>query len=143
MFSSILAALVLGATVSSAAPLKFRDVTLDAAAVAEAQVRDNTATRAFSNAPIKVRFFNAILTHIALISGYLFKTSDGQCLFVDPASGDFRENLTPVTTAACDGSAGQQWDVITKGVHNDQAGFALVVSSQVRHYFQYDLYLIN
>jgi hypothetical protein len=86
--------------------------TLDAAAVAEAMQRDNTATRALSGVPIKA--------------------PDGSCLFVDKTSGDFRENLIPIQTAKCDGSAGQQWDVITKGVHNDQPGFALIVSSLVR-----------
>jgi len=59
------------------------------------------------------------------------QTSDGQCLSVDPTSGDFRENLTPVQIKPCNGSDGQKWDVITVGKHNDQPGFALIVSSQV------------
>jgi hypothetical protein len=52
---------------------------------------------------------------------------------VDELSGDFRANLTPIQIKACDGSAGQKWDIITKGVHNDQPGEMLVVSSLVRH----------
>lgn len=60
------------------------------------------------------------------------QTSDGQCLFVDPTSGDFRENLTPVQTAACNGSTSQQWDVITAGIHNNVPGAALIVSTLVR-----------
>jgi len=46
-------------------------------------------------------------------------------------SGDFRANLNPIQVAACDGSAGQQWDIITKGVHDDQAGTMLIVSTLV------------
>lgn len=54
MICSMIIAL-LGAGFSIAAPVYPRDVTLDSAAVAEAQVRDNTATRAFSAAQIQVR----------------------------------------------------------------------------------------
>ena len=50
---------------------------------------------------------------------------------MDPTSGDFRENLIPVQIKACDGSAGQQWDIITAGAHNNQPGFANIVSTQV------------
>jgi len=60
-----------------------------------------------------------------------FQAPNGQRLFVDPASGDFRENLIPIQTAPCDGSAAQQWDVITEGKHNNAAGVALIVSSLV------------
>ncbi|KAJ9606872.1 hypothetical protein H2200_008882 [Cladophialophora chaetospira] len=91
---------------------------LDQAATEEAQQRDDTATRAFSGVPIK--------------------TSDGQCLFVDPLSGDFRSNLTPIQVAACDGSAGQTWDVITAGKHNNIAGRALVVSGLTQACFNFD-----
>lgn len=59
------------------------------------------------------------------------QTSNGQCLFVDKLSGDFRANLTPVQVAACDDSDGQKWDIITSGEHNDQAGTMLVVSTLV------------
>lgn len=54
MFASFASIITLAVTLSSAAPLRLRAVTLDPAAVAEAQVRDNTATRAFSASPIKV-----------------------------------------------------------------------------------------
>lgn len=89
-----------------------RNVTqLDPTAFAEAQQRDNTATRAFSSTPIT--------------------TSSGQCLFIDELSGDFRANLTPVQLAICNGSAGQKWDIITSGQHDDQPGTMLVVSTLV------------
>ncbi|CAI4219079.1 unnamed protein product [Parascedosporium putredinis] len=82
---------------------------LDQAAFEEAQQRDDTATRAFSNVQIT--------------------TSDGRCLFVDLLSGDFRANLTPLQVAACGSTDGQGWDVITAGKHNDQAGAALLVNT--------------
>lgn len=51
---------------------------------------------------------------------------------MDPLSGDFRENLTPVQLVACDpNSPGQKWDVITAGKHNNVPGFGLIVSSLV------------
>lgn len=61
----------------------------------------------------------------------MVQTSDGQCLFVDKLSGDFRANLTPVQVVACDDSDGQKWDIITSGQHNNQAGTILVVSTLV------------
>ena len=87
---------------------------LNAEAAAEANQRDDTATRAFS--------------------GVSVKAPDGTCLFIDPLSGDFRQNLIPVQTKACDGSANQQFDIITQGKHIDQAGGMLVVSSEVRRF---------
>ena len=84
---------------------------LNPEAAAEANPRDDTATRAFTSAPIK--------------------SSSGQCLFVDPAAGDFRENLIPVTLKTCDGSAEQGFDIITAGKHNQAAGSILIVSSVV------------
>ena len=84
---------------------------LNTDAAAEANIRDDTATRAFSSAAIK--------------------SSDGQCLFVDPTAGDFRQNLIPVTLKACDGSTEQQFDFITKGKHNQEEGSVLVVSAAV------------
>lgn len=80
-------------------------------AAAEANVRDDTATRAFSSASLK--------------------SADGQCLFIDPTAGDFRENLIPVQLKSCDGSAGQKFDIITKGKHNNVADSMLVVSTVV------------
>lgn len=70
---------------------------LQPSAAAESNPRDNTATRAFSSVSIK--------------------DSSGQCLFIDPTAGDFRENLIPVQLQACTGSAGEKFDFITAGVH--------------------------
>jgi hypothetical protein len=109
---------LLAAGLASAAPLNQRDVSLNAAATAEAQKFDATATRAFTATTIT--------------------TSDGRCLSVDPFSGDFRENLTPVTAAACDGSKNQTWDVITAGVHNNVKGQALIVSSLTNACLNFD-----
>ncbi|KAK9782349.1 hypothetical protein SCARD494_13657 [Seiridium cardinale] len=91
---------------------------LDEAAFEEAQQRDATATRAFSDVQIK--------------------TSDGQCLFVDELSGDFRANLTPIQVAACGTTDGQGWDVITSGEHNNVAGSILVVSTLTQACFNFD-----
>ncbi|KAJ7484523.1 hypothetical protein FB451DRAFT_1128710 [Mycena latifolia] len=109
---------VLAAGLATAAPLERREATLNQAAVAEAQKKDNTATRAFTATTIT--------------------TSDGKCLSVDPLSGDFRENLTPVTSAACNGSLNQQWDVITAGIHNNVKGQALIVSSLTNACLNFD-----
>jgi len=119
MFCFALSTLLLSSTtLSVAVPVFPRGVTLNPAAVAEAQQRDNTATRAFSATQIK--------------------TTSGQCFFVDPASGDFRENLTPVQVTNCNGSAGEQWDIITQGKHNDQPGFALIVSTLTNACLNFD-----
>ncbi|KAF5389869.1 hypothetical protein D9757_003639 [Collybiopsis confluens] len=106
------------ATATVSAPASTGTTVLNSAAVAEAQQRDNTATRAFSDAEIK--------------------TSDGQCLSVDANSGDFRENLIPVAVQACDGSAGQKFDVITAGKHNNVPGTALIVSTLTQGCMQFD-----
>ena len=86
---------------------------LDQAGFAEAQQRDDTATRAFSATEIQ--------------------TSDGRCLFIDELSGDSRANLTPIQVAACNGSTGQLWDVITKGKHVDpsKSGLMILVNTLV------------
>ncbi|KAF7348482.1 hypothetical protein MVEN_01365600 [Mycena venus] len=109
---------VLAAGIAIAVPLDRRDVKLDAAATAEAQKFDATATRAFTATTIT--------------------TSDGKCLSVDPFSGDFRENLTPINVATCDGSKNQTWDVITAGVHNNVKGQALIVSSLTNACLNFD-----
>ena len=59
------------------------------------------------------------------------KSSDGQCLFIDPTAGDLRQNLTAVQLKACDGGAGEKFDLTTRGKHIDQDGAMLVVSSLV------------
>jgi hypothetical protein len=61
----------------------------------------------------------------------MLQTGNGQCLFVDELSGDFRANLTPIQVKACDSSAGQQWDIITSGKHDNVPGAMLIVSSLV------------
>ncbi|KAL8962598.1 MAG: hypothetical protein Q9183_005133, partial [Haloplaca sp. 2 TL-2023] len=78
-------------------------------AAAEANQRDDTATRAFSSVNIK--------------------TGDGQCLFIDTTAGDFRQNLIPVQVQACTGFEGEKWDIITEGKHIEQEGAMLVVST--------------
>ncbi|KAJ7322847.1 hypothetical protein DFH08DRAFT_917095 [Mycena albidolilacea] len=109
---------LLAAGAATAVPLARRDVSLDAAATAEAQKFDATATRALTATTIT--------------------TSDGKCLSVNPFSGDFRENLTPVNVVACDGSKNQTWDVITAGVHNNVKGQALIVSSLTNACLNFD-----
>ncbi|KAL9017254.1 MAG: hypothetical protein Q9185_005419 [Variospora sp. 1 TL-2023] len=79
---------------------------LNPEAAAEANPRDATATRAFSATTIK--------------------TNDGRCLSVDPAAGDFRQNLIPVQVQACSGGEGEKWDIITEGEHIEQDGAMLV-----------------
>ena len=91
---------------------------LNPSAAAEANPRDDTATRAFSSVSIK--------------------SASGQCLFIDEAAGDFRENLIPITLQPCDGSAGQQFDFITSGKHNDQPNSALIVSSLTQGCLNFD-----
>lgn len=87
---------------------------LNPEAAAEANVRDDTATRAFSSVSLK--------------------SSSGQCLFIDPEAGDFRQNLIPVQLKDCDGSANEKFDIITAGKHNDQPNSILVVSTTVSNF---------
>lgn len=91
---------------------------LNPSAAAEANPRDETATRAFSSVSIR--------------------SADGQCLFIDRTTGDFRELLIPIVFQPCDGSAGQQWDVITSGKHNNQANSALIVSALTQGCLNFD-----
>ncbi|KAL7946757.1 hypothetical protein V8C42DRAFT_318720 [Trichoderma barbatum] len=110
---------LLFAALAAAGPIQRREVaSLDPAATAEAHTRDDTATRAFSNVQIK--------------------TSEGKCLSVDPLSGDFRANLTPIQITDCGSNDGQGWDVLTSGVHNDQKGQALIVSTLTQACFNFD-----
>ncbi|KDN61313.1 hypothetical protein CSUB01_04343 [Colletotrichum sublineola] len=95
---------------TSPVPVSRAGGTLNPTAAAEAHAFDSTATRVFTKAAIRA--------------------PDGQCLSVDPTAGDFRQNLIPVALAACDGTANQQWDVVSKGKHNDgKDNGMLVVSS--------------
>ncbi|WQF75225.1 Putative ricin B, lectin domain, ricin B-like lectin [Colletotrichum destructivum] len=91
---------------------------LNEEATKEAHLRDDTATRAFSDIQIK--------------------TADGRCLFVDKLSGDFRANLTPIQVADCGAKDGQGWDVITAGKHNDQPNTMLIVSTLTQACFNFD-----
>ncbi|KAL9597566.1 MAG: hypothetical protein Q9219_005068 [cf. Caloplaca sp. 3 TL-2023] len=90
---------------TEAIPVSRAGGVLNPEAAAEANPRDDTATRAFSSVNIK--------------------SSDGRCLSVDPAAGDFRLNLIPVQLQACSDDAGQKWDIVTKGKHIDQEGAML------------------
>ncbi|KAL8360626.1 hypothetical protein RB598_008735 [Gaeumannomyces tritici] len=87
--------------------------TLQPSAAAEAQQRDPTAQRSFTNVQIR--------------------TADGRCLSVDPTAGDFRQNLIPVAvsnTGGCNGTPNERFDVVTSGRHNDgRQGGSLLVSS--------------
>ena len=87
--------------------------TLQPSAAAEANKRDATATRAFSNVEIRA--------------------PNGQCISVDPTAGDFRQNLIPVSLVDCSGSPNEKWDVITAGVHNKPGRIpaTLIVSTLV------------
>ena len=89
--------------------------TLQPSSAAESNQRDNTATRAFSS--------------VSLVA------SNGQCLFIDPTAGDFRQNLIPVNLQPCDGSLNEKFDLITAGIHNNTPNTTLVVSSLVRSFF--------
>jgi hypothetical protein len=89
--------------------------TLQPSSAAEANQRDNTATRAFSSVSLKA--------------------SNGQCLFIDPTAGDFRQNLIPVNLQPCDGSLNEKFDLITAGIHNNTPNTTLVVSSLVRSFY--------
>jgi hypothetical protein len=89
---------------------------LQPTAAAESHERDVTATRAFSSVEIRA--------------------PNGQCLFVDPTAGDFRQNLIPVSLVDCSGSPNEKWDIITEGKHNKanpNRPAALVVSALVSH----------
>ncbi|OLN85456.1 hypothetical protein CCHL11_08089 [Colletotrichum chlorophyti] len=84
--------------------------TLNPTAAAEANAFDDTATRAFTKVAIRA--------------------PNGQCLSVDPTAGDFRQNLIPVALVECNNTPNEQFDVVTKGRHNDgKDGAALIVSS--------------
>ncbi|KAH7100363.1 hypothetical protein BKA62DRAFT_771631 [Auriculariales sp. MPI-PUGE-AT-0066] len=103
---------------TQAAPISRRQIRLDDAATAEAQQRDNDATRAFSAVQIK--------------------TSSGQCLTIDETTGDFRRNLQLVRESACTNAPTQQWDFITAGLHNDQPGTTLIVSTAFSSCLNFD-----
>lgn len=89
--------------------------TLQPTAAAQSHQRDETAKRAFSSVSIRA--------------------PNGQCLFIDPTAGDFRENLIPVSLVDCTGSPNEKWDLITEGKHNKpnpNRPATLLVSALVR-----------
>ncbi|KAI1423559.1 hypothetical protein F5Y12DRAFT_525116 [Xylaria sp. FL1777] len=91
---------------------------LQPTAVAEAQQRDDTATRAFESVSIQ--------------------SPDGRCLFIDPTAGDFRENLIPVNLVDCAGTPNEKFDIITAGKHNNADNSALIVSSLMNGCISFD-----
>ncbi|PMD35095.1 hypothetical protein L207DRAFT_570660 [Hyaloscypha variabilis F] len=92
--------------------------TLQPSSAASANQRDNTATRAFT--------------------GVSLKDSNGQCLFIDPTAGDFRQNLIPVNIQPCTGSLNEKFDLITAGIHNNTPNTTLVVSSLTQGCISFD-----
>ncbi|KAL8800851.1 MAG: hypothetical protein Q9182_004871 [Xanthomendoza sp. 2 TL-2023] len=107
----------LNATVDGTAVARAGGV-LKADATAEAQQRDDTATRAFSSVSLKA--------------------ADGSCLFIDPKAGDFRQNLIPVQTKPCDGSSNESFDIITAGKHISKEGGMLIVSTETQGCLNFD-----
>ncbi|KAI0103850.1 hypothetical protein GGR51DRAFT_561506 [Nemania sp. FL0031] len=91
---------------------------LQPTAAAEANQRDDSATRAFSSVSIQA--------------------PDGRCLSVDPTAGDFRENLIPVSLVACSGTPNEKFDIVTAGEHNNAKNSALVVSSLMNGCISFD-----
>ncbi|KAI0144671.1 hypothetical protein GGR57DRAFT_323904 [Xylariaceae sp. FL1272] len=103
---------------TSAVPVSGAGGTLIPSAVAESHPFDTTATRAFTSVSIQ--------------------SPDGRCLFIDPTSGDFRENLIPITLVACAGTPNEKFDLITAGAHNNAADSALIVSSLMNGCISFD-----
>ncbi|KAI1373052.1 hypothetical protein F4677DRAFT_448879 [Hypoxylon crocopeplum] len=103
---------------TEAVPVSGAGGMLQPSAVAEANQRDDTATRAFSSVSIKA--------------------PNGQCLFIDPTAGDFRENLIPVSLVDCAGTPNEKFDVITAGKHNNADNSALIVSSLTNGCMSFD-----
>ncbi|PVH76170.1 hypothetical protein DL98DRAFT_562133 [Cadophora sp. DSE1049] len=92
--------------------------TLNPTSAAESHQRDDTATRAFTSVSLQ--------------------SANGQCLFIDPTAGDFRQNLIPIAVQPCTGSANEKFDLITKGKHNNAEGATLVVSSLMQGCLSFD-----
>ncbi|KAK4222066.1 hypothetical protein QBC38DRAFT_520305 [Podospora fimiseda] len=103
---------VLTVNPTEAVPVSRAGGTLQPTAAAESHQRDEGATRAFSDVSIRA--------------------PNGQCLFIDPTAGDFRQNLIPVQFVPCTGAPNEKFDVITQGKHNNSPQnepAALIVSS--------------
>ncbi|KAI1338230.1 hypothetical protein F5Y15DRAFT_135795 [Xylariaceae sp. FL0016] len=116
--SSLVTASVATTIPTSGLPVSRAGGILQPTAVAEAQQRDITATRAFTSVSIKA--------------------STGQCLFIDPAAGDFRQNLIPVSLVDCADTPNEKFDLITAGRHNNANNSALVVSSLTNGCISFD-----
>ncbi|KAI0844545.1 hypothetical protein F5Y00DRAFT_248428 [Daldinia vernicosa] len=103
---------------TEAVPVSRAGGVLQPTAVAESHQRDDTATRAFTSVSIKA--------------------PNGQCLFIDPTAGDFRENLIPVSLVECSGTPNEKFDIITAGKHNNAQDSALIVSSLTNGCISFD-----
>ncbi|KAK4138141.1 hypothetical protein BT67DRAFT_1056 [Trichocladium antarcticum] len=107
---------------TEAVPVSRAGGTLQPTAAAESHQRDETAKRAFTRVSIRA--------------------PDGQCLFVDPTAGDFRQNLIPVSLVKCSGTPNEKWDIITEGKHNkadgNQPAAALIVSALTQGCVSFD-----
>ncbi|KAI5860581.1 hypothetical protein GGS23DRAFT_229901 [Durotheca rogersii] len=103
---------------TEAVPVSRAGGVLQPSAAAEAHQRDETATRAFTAVSIQA--------------------PNGQCLFIDPTAGDFRQNLIPVSLVECAGTPNEKFDIITSGVHNNAQNAALLVSSLTNGCISFD-----
>ncbi|PMD62145.1 uncharacterized protein K444DRAFT_586963 [Hyaloscypha bicolor E] len=103
---------------STPVPVSGAGGTLQPSSAAEANKRDDTATRAFT--------------------GVSLKAANGQCLFINPTAGDFRQNLVPVNLQPCTGSLNEKFDLITAGIHNNTPNTTLVVSSLMQGCISFD-----
>lgn len=92
--------------------------TLNPTSAAGSHQRDDTATRAFTSVSLQ--------------------SANGQCLFIDPTAGDFRQNLIPIAVQPCTGSPNEKFDLITQGKHNNAEGATLVVSSLMQGCLSFD-----
>jgi hypothetical protein len=109
---------ILSTNPTTPVPVSRAGGTLNPSAAAESNQRDATATRAFSSVSLK--------------------SADGQCLFIDPTAGDFRQLLIPVALKPCTGSPNEKFDIITAGKHNNAPNSALIVSSLTQGCLNFD-----
>ncbi|KAK3313738.1 hypothetical protein B0H66DRAFT_629730 [Apodospora peruviana] len=109
---------ILAANPTEPVPVSGARSVLDPTAAAQSHQKDEGATRAFT--------------------GVQIRDPNGQCLFIDPTAGDFRQNLIPVSTVDCTGAANEKFDIITSGKHNNKANSALIVSSLTNGCISFD-----
>ncbi|KAI0004843.1 hypothetical protein F4779DRAFT_58641 [Xylariaceae sp. FL0662B] len=103
---------------TDAVPVSRAGGVLQPTSVSESQERDDTATRAFTSVSVRA--------------------PNGQCLFIDPTAGDFRQNLIPISLVDCAGTANEKFDIITAGKHNNVPDSALIVSSLTNGCLSFD-----